>query len=170
AATRRNAEAYTHHLRASGMRADVYHAGLEDGDRASVQDRFMGDGLDAIVATNAFGMGIDKADVRLVVHADLPRSPEAYYQEAGRAGRDGEAAECSLLFNYADTRVHEFLIDASYPSAEVLRALWKELRARPKALEPDALRDALPGRPHPSVVESAVRILQRHGMVSGDPR
>jgi ATP-dependent DNA helicase RecQ len=170
AATRKNAEAYTHYLKAAGMRAGVYHAGMVDGERSAAQDRFMADQLDAVVATNAFGMGIDKSDVRLVVHADLPRSVEAYYQEAGRAGRDGEAAECSLLFNYADVRVHEFLIDASYPGAEVLRALWRTLRERPRRLDPDALRDELPGRPHPSVVESAARILARHGLVTGDER
>jgi ATP-dependent DNA helicase RecQ len=168
AATRKNAEAYAHYLAATGMRAGVYHAGLDDDDRTKIQDRFMGDQLDAIVATNAFGMGIDKADVRVVVHADLPRSPEAYYQEAGRAGRDGGAAECALLFNYADVRVHEFLIDAAYPSAEVLRALWRELRARPRRLDDERLRDALPGRPHPSVIESAGRILVRHGLAAGD--
>jgi ATP-dependent DNA helicase RecQ len=170
AATRKNAEAYAGLLQAAGLRSAAYHAGLGDADRSGVQDRFMDDKLDAVVATNAFGMGIDKSDVRLVVHAELPRSPEAYYQEAGRAGRDGAPAECSLLFNYSDVRVQEFLIDASYPSAEVLRALWKLLRDQPQRLAPDRLREELPGRPHGSVVESAARILARHGLVTGDDR
>jgi ATP-dependent DNA helicase RecQ len=168
AATRKNAEAYADALAAAGLRAGFYHAGMDDDDRNAMQDRFMADRLDAVVATNAFGMGIDKPDVRLVVHADLPRSPEAYYQEAGRAGRDGETADCVLLFNYSDIRVHEFLIDASYPSAEVLRALWKLLRERPGRFRPDALRDQLPDRPHPSVIDSAARILLRHGFLAGE--
>ena len=88
--------------------------------------------LDVIVATNAFGMGVDKSDIRLVVHADIPRSPEAYYQEAGRGGRDGKPTRCVLLFNHGDIRLQEFLIDASYPSAELLRGLWKLLRDQPE--------------------------------------
>ena len=84
-----------------------------------------------IVATNAFGMGVDKSDIRLVVHADIPRSPEAYYQEAGRGGRDGKPTRCVLLFNHGDIRLQEFLIDASYPSAGFLRGLWKLLQSRP---------------------------------------
>jgi ATP-dependent DNA helicase RecQ len=168
AATRKNAEAYADTLSEAGLRATFYHAGMGDDDRHAVQDRFMADRLDAVVATNAFGMGIDKPDVRLVVHGDLPRSPEAYYQEAGRAGRDGEPAECSLLFNYADVRVQEFLIDTAYPSAEVLRGVWKLVRERPGRFRPELLRDQLPDRPHPKVVESAARILVRHGFLRDD--
>ncbi len=168
AATRKNAEAYADTLTGAGVRARFYHAGMDDGERSEVQDRFMADRLDAVVATNAFGMGIDKPDVRLVVHADLPRSPEAYYQEAGRAGRDGGIADCALLFNYSDVRVQEFLIEASNPDPDMMRALWKLLRGRPRRFDPDALRDHLPDRPHPSAIESAARILLRHGLLRGD--
>jgi ATP-dependent DNA helicase RecQ len=168
AATRKNAEAYADGLASAGLRARSYHAGMDDDQRSAVQDRFMADQLDAVVATNAFGMGIDKPDVRLVVHADLPRSPEAYYQEAGRAGRDGEPAVCSLLFNYSDVRVQEFLIDATYPAPDLLRALWKLLRERPGRFHPEILRDDLPDRPHASVIESAAKILLRHGFLIGD--
>ena len=114
------------------MRARVYHAGLDGGVREKAQDVFMAGKLDVIVATNAFGMGVDKSDIRLVVHADIPRSPEAYYQEAGRGGRDGKPTRCVLLFNHGDIRLQEFLIDASYPSAELLRGLWKLLRDQPE--------------------------------------
>jgi ATP-dependent DNA helicase RecQ len=168
AASRKNAEMYAQSLKSAGVKARAYHAGMDDDQRSLVQDRFMTGGIDVVVATNAFGMGIDKADIRLVVHADLPRSPEAYYQEAGRAGRDGDPADCALLFNYSDVRLQEFLIDASNPSAEVLRALWKTLRDRPRRFRPEAMRDDLPGRPHPSVIESAARILTRHGLLVGD--
>ncbi len=176
ACTRKNAEQYAIALRQAGMRSRVYHAGLEDEVRNKAQDVFMAGGLDVIVATNAFGMGVDKSDIRLVVHADIPRSPEAYYQEAGRGGRDGKPTRCVLLFNHGDIRLQEFLIDASFPSAELLRALWKLLREDPKLgrltnndedLE-KRLKPFLPGSPSGATLSSAIRILERHGMLTRD--
>ncbi len=164
AATRKNAERYADALKRTGLHARPYHAGLDDDARKKAQNAFMAGKLDAIVATNAFGMGVDKADIRVVVHADLPRSAEAYYQEAGRAGRDGEPAECVLLFNHGDVRLQEFLIDASLPSPELLRAVWSTLRAQPElGGDPDRLRNSLPDRPHPSAIQAALRVLERHG-------
>jgi ATP-dependent DNA helicase RecQ len=177
AATRKNAEAYSTALRQAGMRSRVYHAGLEDEVRVKAQDVFMSGQLDVIVATNAFGMGVDKSDIRLVVHADIPRSPEAYYQEAGRGGRDGKPTRCVLLFNHGDIRLQEFLIDASFPSAELLRGLWKLLAdqpalgalARGSADELEArLRPHLPGSPSGATVSSAIRLLERHGLLGRD--
>ncbi len=171
AATRKNAEVYAQSLKQAGMRARVYHAGLEDEVREKAQDVFMAGKLDVIVATNAFGMGVDKSDIRLVVHADIPRSPEAYYQEAGRGGRDGKPTRCVLLFNHGDIRLQEFLIDASYPSAEVLRGLWKLLAERPQPQGEDLeerLKPALPGDPSKAAIGSALRILERHGMIARD--
>ncbi len=166
AATRKNAERYAEALGEAGMRVRVYHAGLDDDDRTRAQDEFMSGRLDAIVATNAFGMGVDKEDVRVVVHADAPRSPEAYWQEAGRGGRDGQPADCVLLWNHADVRLHEFLIDAAYPPAELVRGLWKELRRRPLDADEIAyISKQLPGAPHRSQVDSALRLLERHGWV-----
>jgi len=163
AATRKNAERYATELAAADVRARAYHAGLDDQHRDAIQDEFMNGDIDVIVATNAFGMGVDKTDVRLVIHADLTRSIEAYYQEAGRGGRDGKPATCVLLFNHGDVRLQEFLIDASFPKAEVLRSLWKLLRERP-GLSLHQLPDyELPGSPHESTLSSAVRILGRHG-------
>lgn len=178
AATRKNAEAYSHALRKAGLRSRVYHAGLEDGVREKAQDVFMANGLDVIVATNAFGMGVDKSDIRLVVHADIPRSPEAYYQEAGRGGRDGKPTRCVLLFNHGDVRLQEFLIDASYPSADVLRGMWKLLNEQPhlganRDREEDLearLRPLLPGSPTSATVAAAIRILERHGLLVRDDR
>lgn len=163
AATRKNAERYASALAEAGLRARAYHAGLEDQHRASIQDDFMNGDIDVIVATNAFGMGVDKVDVRLVIHADLTRSIEAYYQEAGRGGRDGEHADCVLLFNHGDVRLQEFLIAASFPSAELLRGLWKLLREQPGLTLDDLGGYNLPGDPHESTLSSAVRILGRHG-------
>ena len=170
AATRKNAEKYGEALERAGMRVRVYHAGLDDRTRDDAQDAFMAGKLDAVVATNAFGMGIDKADIRLVVHADIPRSPEAYYQECGRGGRDGRPTRCVLLFGAGDVRLQEFLIDASYPSAEVLRGLWKLLREEPQlgAAGEDGLVKRLPGEPHASAVGTALRILERHGLLAAD--
>ena len=178
AATRKNAEAYAQALKKAGMRARVYHAGLEGGVREKAQDVFMANELDVIVATNAFGMGVDKSDIRLVVHADIPRSPEAYYQEAGRGGRDGKPTRCVLLFNHGDIRLQEFLIDASYPSAEIMRGLWKLLANQPKlgALGPGRsddevearLKALLPGTPSNATIGAALRILEKHGMLVRD--
>ncbi len=167
AATRKNAEKYADTLTRAGMRVRVYHAGLDDRQREEAQDVFMAGKLDAIVATNAFGMGVDKSDIRVVVHADVPRSPEAYYQECGRGGRDGKATRCVLLFGAGDVRLQEFLIDASYPSAEQLRGLWKLLREQPElgTAGDDKLGARLPGEPHASTVSSALRLLERHGLL-----
>jgi ATP-dependent DNA helicase RecQ len=166
AATRKNAEKYAAAIGEAGMRVRVYHAGLDDDDRTRAQDEFMDGRLDAIVATNAFGMGVDKEDVRVVIHADAPRSPEAYWQEAGRGGRDGQPAECVLLWNHADVRLQEFLIDAAYPPAELVRGLWKELRRRPRSARAlERIAAEMPGKPHQSQVDSALRLLERHGWV-----
>ena len=111
AATRKHVEAIAAALATGGTAVGVYHGGLSDDERQLAQDAFMAGDVRVMVATNAFGMGIDKADIRWVVHYDMPGSLEAYYQEAGRAGRDGLPAECAVLFTYADTRIHEFFID-----------------------------------------------------------
>ncbi len=134
-ATRKKAEAVAEKLCGRGIASRAYHAGLGDVERSEVQDQWMRDRrLRVVVATNAFGMGVDQRDVRLVVHHDLPSSIEAYYQEAGRAGRDGLPARCVLLFNHADVKLREFLINAPAPDgnerpAAVVAAEQQRLRA-----------------------------------------
>lgn len=127
ASTRKAVEEVSSQLQRLGRKVMGYHAGLDERTRSRVQDRFMSGELQAIVATNAFGMGVDKRDLRFVTHYNLPGSIEAYYQEVGRAGRDGLPSVCTLLFNYIDTRTHEFFIDGSYPDPDLIRDVYAHI-------------------------------------------
>lgn len=124
AATRKAVDSAAAQLASAGIRTVAYHAGLSDRARVAAQDAFRAGDVDAIVATNAFGMGIDKPDIRFVIHWHIPGSIEAYYQEIGRAGRDGLPSTCALLFNYADTRHQQFFIDGSFPSPDTVTAVY----------------------------------------------
>ena len=126
-ATRKSVEQVAAKLKLTGLGVEMYHGGMEEGERTRAQDSFMRGDAQAIVATNAFGMGIDKPDIRFVVHFHLPGSIEAYYQEVGRAGRDGMPAECLLLFNYADTRTQQFFIEGGHPSPELISRVYQEI-------------------------------------------
>ena len=117
AATIKQVETAHADLAAAGFKVAKYHGKLGARYRRDNQERFMSGDLKAIVATNAFGMGIDKADIRFVIHYAIPGSLEAYYQEAGRAGRDGEPARCILLFNVQDQRTHKYFIGGSFRGA-----------------------------------------------------
>jgi ATP-dependent DNA helicase RecQ len=127
AGTRKNVDEIHASLKRLGVETLSYHAGLPLMDRRTVQERFMKASNCVIVATNAFGMGIDRREVRFVAHADIPASLEAYYQEIGRAGRDGSPADCLLLFNYADKWISEFFIDSSHPQPSVLKYVFSKL-------------------------------------------
>ena len=120
-----------------GFSVDRYHGGLNERERRDVQERFMSGKTRVMVATNAFGMGVDRSDLRFVIHFELPGSIEAYYQEAGRAGRDGLPAECTLLFNYADTRTQHFFIEnRSFPNSTT-----PEAERRLRSIDQGRLRD-----------------------------
>src|SRR5215468_8217985 len=162
AGTRKNVEEIYGSLRRAGIEAAAYHAGLPPADRKAVQERFMNSSECVIVATNAFGMGIDRSQVRFVVHADIPDSIEAYYQEIGRAGRDGEPARCLLLFNYADKWIPEFFIDAGHPPADILKYVFEKFcRSGASTILGDAWRKLSNTKDHR--FHASVALLQRYG-------
>ena len=130
AGSRKTVEAVRRSLAARGLPALCYHAGLSPSLRTEVQDRFLHDPAPVVVATNAFGMGIDRADVRSVYHYQLPGSLEAYYQEAGRAGRDGAEARCVALYGKGDRKIHDRFVAMAYPAEGQLRKLHRYLSAR----------------------------------------
>ncbi len=130
----------------SGRKVELYHAGLEPDARRRVQDDFMSGKTPIIVATNAFGMGIDKADLRFVVHYNIPGTLEAYYQEAGRAGRDGDISRCLLLYSQRDRRIQEYFIESAYPDPSVVEQVYDFLRqidSDPIELTLDEIREQL---------------------------
>ncbi len=140
APTRKDAQALAQEL-AEHFPAAAYHAGLDADHRERVQRHFLSGRLEVVVATIAFGMGIDKADVRTVIHTAMPGSLEAYYQEIGRAGRDGQPSRTVLMHSFADRRTHEFFLERDYPPLDELDRIHRRLRAEPQHC--DDLRLAL---------------------------
>jgi len=134
AATRQAVDKITENLGILG-----YHAGMSDDERTAVQNRFMSDPHPVLAATNAFGMGIDRPDVRRVIHFQLPGSLEALYQEAGRAGRDGEKADCILLFSFADRYTQQFLIEMNNPGPDTIRRVYATIRRLAKERQSNVL-------------------------------
>jgi ATP-dependent DNA helicase RecQ len=128
AATVKVAEEVYALLEAAGESVTIYHGKLGAAERKTNQDLFMNDERRVMVATNAFGMGIDKPDTRFVIHMQIPANLEAYYQESGRAGRDGKDAECTLLFLQDDKRVQQFFLVKHYPTADEIRAVYEAVR------------------------------------------
>jgi ATP-dependent DNA helicase RecQ len=131
AATVKAAQAVHRALLDAGESVGLYHGKLSSAERTAAQDAFMGGGCRVMVATNAFGLGIDKADIRFVLHYQLPATLEAYYQEAGRAGRDGETAKCTLLFLRGDKAIQQFFMAGRYPGEDDAAAIVQALQDKP---------------------------------------
>ncbi len=141
--------------------AAAYHAGLPAEVRENVQQSFQAGKLDCVVATIAFGMGIDKADVRTVIHAALPATLEGYYQEIGRAGRDGLPSRAILMHSYADIRTHEFFLKRDYPPMDSVQKVFRALTAEPRPL--DDIRQSLASDLDEETFSKAVEKLFIHG-------
>ena len=141
-ATRKSAEAYAEAMAELGMAAAAYHAGMKAADRTDVQSRFMSGEVDVVVATTAFGMGIDKADVRFVLHAEVADSLDSYYQEVGRAGRDGEPGEAVLFYRQEDLGLRTFFASGS-PDETALRKVATLVGHADGPVEPKDLADEM---------------------------
>ena len=166
-ATRKAVEQVGAKLQTAGLSVSTYHAGMPDSVRIKAQDNFMSGRTQMIVATNAFGMGIDKPDIRFVVHYQMPGSIEAYYQEIGRAGRDGLPSTCVLLFNYADKNTHDFFIEGSYPDFKLIKEVYDALAAtklRRIELSTAELASRI-STGNEMAVQSALYVLERAGHI-----
>lgn len=174
ASTRRAVERITAVLERRKIRAVAYHAGLDDAHRREVQEAFMREDARVIVATNAFGMGIDKANVRLVLHHAMPGTLEAYYQEAGRAGRDGLQSECVLLHAFQDRFTHEFFIRSAYPERPTVERVYAEIQRAADStglarMSTADVASATRGEVKEREAESALRVLVQGGALVNEP-
>jgi ATP-dependent DNA helicase RecQ len=174
ASTRRAVERIADTLTRGGIAAVGYHAGLDDSHRREVQDRFMNEDVRVIVATSAFGMGIDKPNVRLVLHYTMPGTLEAYYQEAGRAGRDGLEGDCFLLHAFQDRFTHEFFVKGANPERVLIEQVYSVLRAEADEsgavrLTSDDLAARVRGKTAGRDVDGALRVLTQAGAFRSDP-
>ena len=166
--TRARVEELVQMLLENNIEAAGYHGGMEANDRKWTQNNFINNKVRVIIATNAFGLGIDKPDVRFVVHYDMPGTVEAYYQEAGRAGRDGKASLCLLLYNSRDRFLHEFFIKGDNPPVEIIKEIYNILlnyEEETIMITYAELSEMLLGSVPDMAIGTSIKILEKEGLI-----
>ncbi len=170
AGTRKNVEDVLELCHFMGIPSTVgYHAGMSDDARHQAQERFLSGQTQTIIATNAFGMGVDKKDIRQVIHYNFPGTVEAYYQEVGRAGRDGKPSKCTLLFSYQDRYLREFFIEGNFPPKEAFEAVYRFLQSRrdgPIHLSPLLIKDNMSYKLNEMGITSILRVFRTQGIIA----
>ena len=166
--TRKKSEELYESLKSVEPKIAIYHAGMDSGSRTHAQNAFTNDHVRIIIATSAFGMGIDKADVRFIIHLNYPGSVEQYYQEIGRAGRDGLESHCTLLHSFMDRQLRQFFVDLAFPTrsqvAGVYRALWN-IDANPIRMNHGEIARLSDVKLKDAQVGAALRLLEKAGMI-----